>query len=119
MTEVSKYTPDDFLAGDEPLKTGRAFVAAGQSFVRLSPLMLRQDAGGGENTGVLVAWDGTPGLAVAIAAKGVDGPSADTLVPYYKAGCFRISAVQWPDGLTDVVKRAAFIGSSISVDDER
>lgn len=119
MTEVSQYTPDDILAGDEPLKTGRAVVAAGQTFERLTPLMLQQDAGGGEDTSVLVKWDGTPGLAVAMSAKAVEALATDTLVPYYKTGCFRISFVQWPDGLTEADKRSAFIGSPISVDDER
>lgn len=118
MSEVVKYTPDDFLAGDEPLKTGLAYVASGQSFSRLTPLMLQKEAGGGEDTSVLVEWDGTPGLAVAISAKSVDALAADTLVPFYKTGCFRISFVQWPDGLTDAQKRAAFLGSPISVNDE-
>lgn len=118
MTEVAQYTPDDFIAGDEPVKTGRAYVASGQTFARLTPLMLQQDAGGGEDTSVLVEWDGKPGLAVAISAKSVDALAADTLVPFYKTGCFRISFVQWPDGLTDAQKRAAFLGSPISVDDE-
>lgn len=111
MTKVVEYTPDDFLAGDEPLKTGRAFAAAGQTFVRLTPLM--QNA-----SGLLVKWDGSAGKAVAMAVKSAEALASDTLMPFYKTGCFRISAVQWPDGLTDAQKRAAFIGSPISVDDE-
>ncbi|EOD5420373.1 head decoration protein [Vibrio parahaemolyticus] len=118
MMEYSEYTPDDFLAGNEPLKTGRAFVAAGQTFARLTPLMLQQDSGAGEDTSVLVAWDGTPGLAVAVSAKAVEALAADTLVPYYKTGCFRLGFVQWPAGLTEAEQRAAFIGTPISVDDE-
>lgn len=118
MTEVAQYTPDDFIAGDEPVKTGRAYVVPGQSFARLTPLMLQQDAGGGEDTTLLTTWDGTPGTAVALSAKAHTSPVENELIPYYKTGCFRINFVQWPDGLTDSQKRAAFIGSPISVDDE-
>ncbi len=118
MTEVYDYTPDDFIAGDEPLRTGLATVAAGQTFERLTPLMLQQDSGGGEDTSLLVVWDGTPGAAVAMSAKAVEALAADTAVPFYKTGCFRTSFVQWPDGVSDTQKQAAFLGSPISVNDE-
>ncbi len=112
MTELYTHEPDDFLAGDEPLKTGRAMMATGQSCERLTPLML-------SDTGLLTVWDGSPGAAVAMSAKAVNALTVDTKVPYYKAGCFRISKVVWPDGLTEAQKRAAFIGSPVSVDDEQ
>jgi hypothetical protein len=111
---METYIPDDFLAGDEPLKTGRAFVKLGESFTRLTPLM--KDA---TDKTLLVKWDGGAGTAVAMACSTVAAPASNTVIPFYKSGCFRISSVVWPGGVTtDAQKRGAFIGTPISVDDE-
>lgn len=114
MTTTETYTPDDFLAGDQPLRTARGYVAAGQSFPRLTPLMHSAT-----DVALFVAWDGTAGKAVAMSARPVDAPATDQLTAFYIGGCFRINHVNWPAGVdTDAKKRAAFLGTPVSVDDE-
>ena len=108
--ETQHYTPDDFLAGDEPLKTGRGYIKAGQIFPRLTPLM--------RDGNTLVAWDGTPGAAVVMSARPAEAPASNQLSAIYKGGCFRINHVNWPDSVTtDEQKRSAFLGGAVSVDD--
>ncbi|WP_459781950.1 head decoration protein [Photobacterium sp. R1] len=114
MTTTETYTPDDFIAGNQPLQTGRAFVAAGQDFPRLTPLMRS-----GTDATLLVKWDGSAGTAVAMSARPVSSPATDQLTAMYIGGCFRINHVTWPAGVdSDAAKRAAFLGTPISVDDE-
>lgn len=116
--EKQVYIPDDFIAGSEPLVTARGIVAAGQTFPRLTPLMLKKTAEGVKET-LLVKWDGTPGDAIGVSSGGVNAPAEDTLISYYKAGCLRISALHWPDSVTtSAAKYSAFMGCSLSVDDE-
>ncbi|WP_136484727.1 head decoration protein [Vibrio sp. H11] len=110
--ELPQYTPDDSLLS-APV-TGRVLIKAGQSFPKLTPLML--DA---TDAATLVAWDGTPGKALVMSAKPVTDNGSDQRQAAYLQGGFRISAVNWPEGVdTDKAKRAAFLGSAIYVDDE-
>ncbi|EPP5594139.1 head decoration protein [Vibrio cholerae] len=109
--QVTEYTPDEiFLSA--PVTT-RAIIKAGQSFPKYTPLMPDET-----DAASLVKWDGTPGKALAIAAKSVASGAEQSAV-IYAAGGFRISAINWPESVTtDKAKRAAFLGSAIYVDDE-
>lgn len=112
MSENTEYTPDELWIGS-PV-TARATIKAGEAFAARTPLMF--DA---TDTATLVAWDGTPGTAVALSARDVVSTGVDQLSTVYLQGGFRISFVNWPDGVTtDKAKRAAFIGSAVYVDDE-
>ncbi|MBF4401578.1 head decoration protein, partial [Vibrio anguillarum] len=86
----------------------------GQEFPRLTPLM--RDA---TDTHLLVKWDGTQGKAIALSARPASSPSSNELSAIYVGACFRINHVNWPASAdSDEKRRAAFIGTSVSVDDE-
>ncbi|MBE4575601.1 head-DNA stabilization protein [Vibrio navarrensis] len=107
--DVTEYTPDEYLLS-APV-TIRGTIKAGSAFPKLTPLMA--------DAATLVEWDGTPGKAVAMAAREVTDTGADQTAVIYVQGGFRMSFVNWPDAVnTDKAKRAAFIGSPIYVDDE-
>ncbi|GAA03224.1 head decoration protein [Photobacterium leiognathi] len=115
------YSPEDINAGSEPLVTGRIFVAAGETIQRLTPIMLKvtKEAEVITISNVIVPWDGSPGTAIGVLATQVVAPASDQLVSYYKGGCMRISALNWPESVTDVKdKYAAFAGCALTVDDE-
>lgn len=112
MSEVTEYTPDEFLIG-HPVTT-RATIKAGETFPSRTPLMF--DA---TDTAALVKWDGTPGKAIAVSARNVTDTSSEQVSTVYPQGGFRIGFVNWPDTVTtDKAKRAAFLGSAVYVDDE-
>ncbi|MBE4585497.1 head-DNA stabilization protein [Vibrio navarrensis] len=110
--DVTEYTPDEYLLS-APV-TIRGTIKAGSAFPKLTPLMADVT-----DAATLVEWDGTPGKAVAMAAREVTDTGADQTAVIYAQGGFRMSFVNWPDAVnTDKAKRAAFIGSPIYVDDE-
>jgi len=109
--EKQTYTPDNSV-----IKQGDAvqrMIKAAQVFPRMTPLM--EDA---TNKEKLVKWDGTAGKAVVLSACEAANPAQDELKAVIVSGIYRISELNWPDGLSDAEKRAAFQGTAISVDDE-
>lgn len=109
--EKQTYTPDNSV-----IKQGdhvRRIIKAGQTFPVLTPLM--EDATEKET---LVKWDGATGKAVVLSACVASNPAANETKAVIVSGIYRISEINWPDGLTDAQKRAAFQGTAISVDDE-
>ncbi|EJN6716955.1 head decoration protein [Vibrio vulnificus] len=110
--DVTEYNPDEYLLS-APV-TIRGTIKAGAVFPKLTPLMVDTT-----DAATLVKWDGTPGKAVAMAAREVTASGADQTAVIYVQGGFRTSFVNWPEAVnTDKAKRAAFIGSAIYVDDE-
>ena len=107
---MATYTPDNSIIrqGDYASKT----IKAGQTFSVLTPLMLDST-----ETTSLVVWDGTPGNEVYLSACEVDALVVNTDKAVITNGIYRISSINWPSGLTDAQKRAAFTGTAISVDE--
>lgn len=105
------YSPDNSV-----IKQGdfvRRTIKAGQVFPALTPLMVDTT-----NKESLVKWDGTAGKAVVLSACKAQNEAQDELKSVIVSGIYRISELNWPDGLSDAEKRAAFQGTAISVDDE-
>ena len=110
--DQTSYTPPDCHLSD-PV-TARAYIKAGQSFSRLTPL-----ARDTTNPAVLVKWNGDGAAPVALSATVVDKPAGNEKAAIYVGGGFRTSAIDWPASTdADYKKCAAFLGSAIYVDDE-
>lgn len=101
-------------AGSEPMATMTGHIAAGQGKLgALTPLMLGADT----NAGKLIKWDGGAGKAVALTVAAVDATTA-LATPVIKTGCINAAVVTWPDTVTTIeAKRAAFLGSPISIEE--
>jgi hypothetical protein len=111
MMDKQTYTPDDSV-----IKQGdhvQRYVKAGQVFPVRTPLM-EDDT----DKALLVKWDGTAGKAVALSACVAAGAASNERKAVLVSGIYRVSEMNWPDGLTDMQKRAAFQGTAISVNDE-
>lgn len=109
--DKTTYTPDNSV-----IKQGdhvQRYIKAGQAFPVRTPLM--EDA---TDKSLLVKWDGTAGKAVAMSACVAATPAANELKAVLVSGVYRVSDVNWPEGLNDMQKRAAFQGTAISVNDE-
>jgi hypothetical protein len=106
--EKQTYTPDNSI-----IRLGesvRHIVKAGQVFGSLTPLMRDADK-------KLIVWDGSDDKAVFLSQVQAINLAADTKLAVLASGTYRIDAIQWPNGLTDAQKRAAFDHAGINVDD--
>ena len=96
------------LGDSDPVYTARGAADLSAATPALTPLMLNE-------TGKLVAWDGTKaGTAVGLLALSV--ADSATQVTYFKSGSWRLEDIQWPHGVSDEhLKRNAFVGTALSV----
>ena len=111
VTKTDIPVPDDMLAGEMPLITGQGEI--GNAAVAARTVLMVGSSG---NAGKLVAYDGTPGAAVAIAAADL---KASARGPIYEGGYFNHEWLIWPAGSTMdtyLERKTAFAsGSTIKV----
>lgn len=105
-------TPDELFAGDMPVVTGQGDIGS-VAVTEFQVLMVGDEA---PNVGKLVAWDGTPGAAVAIAATAI---GANRRGAIYEGGYFNHAMLGWPAGAsadTYAERKAAFApGGTIKI----
>lgn len=110
--EQTEYIPDDSRLS--PSVSVQGTIKAGVSCKKLTPLMFDS-----EDSASLIVWDGTAGKAIALSARSIVESTAEQTAVIYVGGGFRMNFIAWPDSVTtDKQKRAAFLGSSVFVDDE-
>lgn len=104
---------DNWVTGSDSYQTTLVTILQGQSPLAKTPL------GVVEASGKVVAWDPTASdgseKAVYITAYDVDATAADQQAQVIKTGTFNPEQIIWPIGTTDAHKRAAFVGSPISL----
>lgn len=108
------YTPDNLIAGSDPIFTDNGTLSSGQNLVRGTPV------GRVTASGELVECN--PGAAdgsqtpIGILVHDIDASAAAKGCQFYKAGRFRASEMTWHAGFTtDVQKRAAFDRTPITI----
>ncbi|MCL9783656.1 head decoration protein [Vibrio sp. S4M6] len=111
MTTTTTYSPDNSVIKQG--ETVRKTIKAGESFPVLTPLMADTT-----EPDTLVKWDGVAGKEIALSACVADAPASNEIKAVIVSGTYRISYINWPNGLTDAQKRAAFLGTALNVDDE-
>lgn len=109
---MEQYTPENLLAGSEPVYTTETKIASGQDLAKNTPL------GQKTSTGEFHAWDpaATDGTenATRMTVGAVDTTGGVKTEQAYKTGNFNTAAVAWPGGATDAQKATAFVGTPIS-----
>lgn len=104
---------DNWVTGSDSYQTTLVTILLGQNLLEKTPL------GVVEASGKVVAWDPAASdgreKAVYITAYAVDATAADQQAQVIKSGTFNPEQVVWPAGTTDAQKRAAFVGSPISL----
>lgn len=107
------YEYETFITGTDLVATTSAIVASGEVLAKRTPLGMETVSG------KLKAFDPTANdgteTAVYLSALPVDASAGDVQVPVYKSGTFDPDLVIWPDGVTDIQKAVAFVGTPISL----
>ena len=113
---TSTHTPfatENWEAGSEQTTTTACLVKSGQVLVKRTPM------GMVAATGEFKAWDPDASdgseIATRITPFAIDTTGAAKEQQLIKGGLFNPELVQWPAGTTDAQKRAAFVGSPISL----
>lgn len=101
VTTTNLVQPPELMAGEAPLITGQGDI--GSAAVEQFEVLM---VGAGADAGKLVAWDGTAGAAVAIAATPI---AAGKRGPVYEGGYFNHGILIWPATMdTYAERRTAF-----------
>ena len=110
LQEVRHYSPPNAVIkqGDHGLR----LLLASASFAALTPLQATED-----DPTVLEPWDGTAGKAIVLSQFAKTVTTANEQKVVIINGIYRISEINWPEGLSDAEKQAAFQGTPLSVAD--
>ena len=109
---TEKYIPSQELAGSEVPHFASCNVGGSVTCDRLTPLGLVTA------TGLVALWDpdATNGSekAVYLSAYGIDTTAGQAKHKVIKSGHWNSDAIKWPEGVTDLQKSIAFVGTPLS-----
>lgn len=111
MTPTYTYTPDEFIAGDYPVKTEPETILSGQDLPARSVLG-RVTASGKWVLSLSASSDGSE-VPRAILAKAIDASSGDVDGPVFKSGTFNPTLLNIGTGHTVATVKAAFEGTPL------